>query len=169
MCATSARKRVIDFTNIIFYIQETLDVADYEGTSNINLLREASADCPRGDIRPFPTLDRVFADLSGRLDALPSVAPPPLRLNRIRRSTLKSSPTVRPPLGPTPGARRAWPKAKLSSPMPPIPACWRMVRQPFSLQNGADAGKLLSQPTSHPRVPTIDCEAHGGSRRCSPI
>jgi polar amino acid transport system substrate-binding protein len=70
--ATSARKQVIDLTNIVFYIRETLDVADYEGATYVNLLGEASADRPSGksiDIRLFPTLDNVFADLSGGLDA----------------------------------------------------------------------------------------------------
>jgi ABC-type amino acid transport substrate-binding protein len=60
----------IDFTNID--IRETLDVADYEGTTDVNLLREASADRPSGksiDVRLFPTLDNAFADLSRRLDA----------------------------------------------------------------------------------------------------
>ena len=46
MYATSARKQVIGFTNIVFYIRETLDVADYEGATYVNLLGEASADRP---------------------------------------------------------------------------------------------------------------------------
>ena len=96
------------FTNID--IRETLDVADYEGTTDVDLLREASADRPSGksiDVRLFPTLNNAFADLSERLSMrpLPPAASPPLRSNKIRRSTLKSSPTIRPPLGPTPGAR----------------------------------------------------------------
>jgi hypothetical protein len=60
------------FSNIVFYIRESLDVAGYEGATYVNLLAEASADRPCGksiDIRLFPTLDNVFADLSGGLDA----------------------------------------------------------------------------------------------------
>lgn len=92
MYATPARQKIIGFTHIIFYNPEALDVvkgnpdhlhsmADlcghiagtYEGTAFVDLLRSASAACPSGksiDIRLYPTLDNVFADLSaGRLDA----------------------------------------------------------------------------------------------------
>ena len=92
MYATPQRKQVIDFTDIVFYNPEALDVAkgnpaelrnladlcgrtagSYEGTTYVGLLRTASANCPTGkaiDIRQYPTLDNVLADLSaGRLDA----------------------------------------------------------------------------------------------------
>jgi hypothetical protein len=48
--------------------------------------------------------DPMYAK-SARNKPLPPAASPPLRSNRIRRSALKSSPTIRTPLGPTPGAR----------------------------------------------------------------
>ena len=55
------------FTNID--IRETLDVADYEGTTDVDLLREASADRPSGksiDVRLFPTLTRLRGFVVGR-------------------------------------------------------------------------------------------------------
>jgi polar amino acid transport system substrate-binding protein len=92
MYATAARKKIIDFTETTFYNPESLDVAkgnpgklhslsdlcgkaagSYEGTTYIDLLRKASAGCPSGksiDVRQYPTIQNVFADLSaGRLDA----------------------------------------------------------------------------------------------------
>ncbi|WP_158814691.1 ABC transporter substrate-binding protein [Methylocapsa sp. S129] len=92
MYATAARKQIIDFTEISFYNPESLDVAKgnpgklhsladlcgkiagtYEGTTYIDMLRKASAACPAGktiDVRQYPTIQNVFADLSaGRLDA----------------------------------------------------------------------------------------------------
>jgi len=92
MYATPAREKIIDFTDITFYNPESLDVVkgnpdklhsvadlcghiagSYEGTTYIDLLRKASAACPSGkhiDIRQYPTIQNVFADLSaGRLDA----------------------------------------------------------------------------------------------------
>ncbi|MDR3514270.1 MAG: transporter substrate-binding domain-containing protein [Azospirillaceae bacterium] len=92
MYATAARKQVIDFTGMVFYNPEILDVprgnprklhtladlcglaaGSYEGTTFVGLLRTASSACPAGkpiEIRQYPTLDNVFADLSaGRLDA----------------------------------------------------------------------------------------------------
>ena len=87
-----ARKEVIDFTDVTFFNPEALDVApgnpkaihaladlcgrtagSYQGTTYIDLLRQASAKCPTGhaiDIRQYPTIQNVFADLSaGRIDA----------------------------------------------------------------------------------------------------
>ena len=87
-----ARQEVIDFTDVIFFNPEALDVApgnpkrlhaladlcghaagSYQGTTYIDLLRQASAKCPAGraiDIRQYPTIQNVFADLSaGRIDA----------------------------------------------------------------------------------------------------
>lgn len=87
-----ARAKVVDFTRIIFYNPEALDVpkgnpknlhslADlcghsagtYEGTTYIELLKSASKACPSGksiDIKQYPVIQNVFADLSaGRLDA----------------------------------------------------------------------------------------------------
>jgi polar amino acid transport system substrate-binding protein len=92
MYATAPRKKIIDFTEITFYNPESLDVSkgnpdklhsladlcgksagSYEGTTYIDLLRKASAACPAGktiDVRQYPTIQNVFADLSaGRLDA----------------------------------------------------------------------------------------------------
>lgn len=92
MYATAARKQVIDFTDVLFFNPEALDVAkgnplklhsladlcghvagSYEGTTYVTLLRKTSAACPDGksiEVRQFPTLDNAFADLStGRLDA----------------------------------------------------------------------------------------------------
>ena len=92
MYATAARKQVVDFTDVLFFNPEALDVArgnplklhsladlcghvagSYEGTTFVTLLRKASAACPDGkgiEVRQFPTLDNAFADLStGRLDA----------------------------------------------------------------------------------------------------
>ena len=87
-----ARQEVIDFTNVTFYNPESLDVTpsnpkslhaladlcgrvagSYQGTTYIDQLRQASTKCPAGkpiDIRQYPTIQNVLADLSaGRLDA----------------------------------------------------------------------------------------------------
>ena len=87
-----ARQLVMDFTDIIFYNPESLDVAkgnplklrsladlcghaagSYEGTVYIEMLKKASAACPAGksiELKQYPTIQNVFADLSaGRLDA----------------------------------------------------------------------------------------------------
>lgn len=87
-----ARQEVIDFTDVTFFNPEALDVppgnpkaihaladlcgraaGSYQGTTYIDLLRQASAKCPAGqaiDIRQYPTIQNVLADLSaGRLDA----------------------------------------------------------------------------------------------------
>lgn len=87
-----ARQEVIDFTDATFFNPEALDVppgnpkgihaladlcgrvaGSYQGTTYIDLLRQASAKCPGGraiDIRQYPTIQNVFADLSaGRIDA----------------------------------------------------------------------------------------------------
>ena len=92
MYVRPARQEVIDFTDVTFYNPEALDVApgnpkslhaladlcghaagSYQGTTYIDLLRRASAKCPGGraiDIRQYPTIQNVFADLSaGRIDA----------------------------------------------------------------------------------------------------
>lgn len=92
MYVRPARQEVIDFTELTFFNPEALNVApgnskgirrladlcgrvagSYQGTTYIDLLRQASAKCPAGrsiDIRQFPTIQNVFADLSaGRLDA----------------------------------------------------------------------------------------------------
>lgn len=87
-----ARAKVVDFTRVVFYNPEALDVpkgnpknlhslADlcghsggtYEGTTYVDLLKSANKACPAGksiDIKQYPTIQNVFADLSaGRLDA----------------------------------------------------------------------------------------------------
>jgi polar amino acid transport system substrate-binding protein len=87
-----ARQEVIDFTDVTFFNPEALDVApgnpkdlhtltdlcghaagSYQGTTFIDLLRQASAGCPAGrgiDLRQYPTIQNVLADLSaGRIDA----------------------------------------------------------------------------------------------------
>jgi polar amino acid transport system substrate-binding protein len=87
-----ARQKVMDFTDIVFYNPESLDVAkgnplnlhsladlcghsagSYEGTVYIDMLKKASAACPAGkpiDLKQYPTIQNVFADLAaGRLDA----------------------------------------------------------------------------------------------------
>lgn len=87
-----ARAKVVDFTRVIFYNPEDLDVpkgnpknlhslADlcghsagtYEGTTYIELLKDASKHCPVGksiDIKLYPVSQDVYADLAaGRLDA----------------------------------------------------------------------------------------------------
>ncbi len=87
-----ARALVMDFTDIVFYNPESLDVpkgnplnlhslADlcghsagtYEGTTYIDLLKKAAAACPAGKVlavKQYPTIQNVFADLAaGRLDA----------------------------------------------------------------------------------------------------
>ena len=87
-----ARAQVIDFTMTTFFNPESLDVpkgnpknlhqlADlcgkiagtYLGTTYVDTLNTASAKCPAGtkiDIRQYPKIENVFADLSaGRLDA----------------------------------------------------------------------------------------------------
>jgi polar amino acid transport system substrate-binding protein len=87
-----ARQEVMDFTDVVFYNPEALDVpkgnplklhsladlcghsgGSYEGTVYIDMLKKASAACPAGksiDVKQYPTIQNVFADLSaGRLDA----------------------------------------------------------------------------------------------------
>ncbi len=87
-----ARQKVMDFTDVVFYNPESLDVAkgnplnlhsladlcghsggSYEGTVYIDMLKKASAACPAGkqiDLKQYPTIQNVFADLAaGRLDA----------------------------------------------------------------------------------------------------
>jgi polar amino acid transport system substrate-binding protein len=87
-----ARQKVMDFTDVVFYNPEALDVpkgnplslhsladlcghsaASYEGTVYIDMLKKASAACPTGkqiDVKQYPTIQNVFADLAaGRLDA----------------------------------------------------------------------------------------------------
>ena len=87
-----ARQKVVDFTDIVFYNPESLDVAkgdprslhrladlcghaagSYEGTTYIDLLKKTAAACPAGkplDLHQYPTIQNVFADLSaGRIDA----------------------------------------------------------------------------------------------------
>jgi polar amino acid transport system substrate-binding protein len=87
-----ARQQVMDFTDIIFYNPESLDVAkgnplnlhsladlcghsagSYEGTVYIDMLKKTAASCPAGKtltLKQYPTIQNVFADLSaGRLDA----------------------------------------------------------------------------------------------------
>jgi polar amino acid transport system substrate-binding protein len=87
-----ARAKIVDFTDVVFYNPESLDVpkgnpknlhsladlcghaaGSYEGTTYIDLLKSASAACPAGkriDIKQYPTIQNVFADLNaGRLDA----------------------------------------------------------------------------------------------------
>ena len=75
-----ARQEVIDFTDVTFFNPEALDVApgnpkglhaladlcgrtagSYQGTTYIDLLRQASAKCPAGrgiDIRQYPTIQK---------------------------------------------------------------------------------------------------------------
>ncbi|MFC0409831.1 substrate-binding periplasmic protein [Roseomonas elaeocarpi] len=92
MYVRPARQQVIDFTDTTFFNPESLDVApgnpkklhsladlcgktagSYQGTTYIDLLRQASSRCPSGttiDIRQYPTIQNVLADLSaGRIDA----------------------------------------------------------------------------------------------------
>ncbi|MBV8915689.1 MAG: amino acid ABC transporter substrate-binding protein [Acetobacteraceae bacterium] len=92
MYVRPARQQVIDFTEVTFYNPESLDVAkgnpkrlhqladlcghsagSYQGTTYIDTLRQASAKCASGqpiDIRQYPTIQNVLADLSaGRIDA----------------------------------------------------------------------------------------------------
>jgi polar amino acid transport system substrate-binding protein len=92
MYVRPARQQVIDFTDTTFFNPESLDVApgnpkglhrladlcgkaagSYQGTTYIDQLRQASARCPAGssiDIRQYPTIQNVLADLSaGRIDA----------------------------------------------------------------------------------------------------
>ncbi|MDA8052100.1 MAG: transporter substrate-binding domain-containing protein [Rhodospirillales bacterium] len=87
-----ARAKIVDFTDVVFYNPESLDVpkgnpknlhslaalcghsaGTYEGTTYADLLKSASAACPAGkriDIKLYPTIQNVFADLNaGRLDA----------------------------------------------------------------------------------------------------
>jgi polar amino acid transport system substrate-binding protein len=87
-----ARQEVMDFTDIVFYNPESLDVpkgnplnlhsvadlcghsaGSYQGTVYIDLLKKASAECRTGkqiDVKQYPTIQNVFADLAaGRLDA----------------------------------------------------------------------------------------------------
>lgn len=87
-----ARQQVIDFTDVTFFNPEALDVprgnpknlhaladlcgraaGSYQGTTYIDLLRQASAKCPAGhgiDIQQYPTIQNVLADLAaGRIDA----------------------------------------------------------------------------------------------------
>jgi len=87
-----ARQQVMDFTDVVFYNPESLDVAkgnplklhsladlcghsggSYEGTVYIDMLKKAAAVCPAGkplEVKQYPTIQNVFADLSsGRLDA----------------------------------------------------------------------------------------------------
>ena len=87
-----ARQAVMDFTDVIFYNPESLDVAPgnpkklhqladlcghsagtYAGTVYVDMLKKVGAACPAGttvDLHQYPTIQDVFADLSaGRLDA----------------------------------------------------------------------------------------------------
>lgn len=87
-----ARQKVMDFTEIVFYNPESLDVpkgnplklhsladlcghsaGSYEGTTYIDLVKKASAACPSGkaiNLKQYPTIQNVFADLAaGRIDA----------------------------------------------------------------------------------------------------
>ena len=87
-----ARQQVMDFTDVVFYNPESLDVpkgnplklhsladlcghaaGSYEGTVYIDMLKKQSAACPAGksiDVKQYPTIQNVFADLAaGRLDA----------------------------------------------------------------------------------------------------
>lgn len=87
-----ARQKVMDFTDIVFYNPESLDVpkgnplklhsladlcghsaGSYEGTTYIDLVKKASAACPSGkaiELKQYPTIQNVFADLAaGRIDA----------------------------------------------------------------------------------------------------
>jgi polar amino acid transport system substrate-binding protein len=87
-----ARQKVMDFTDVVFYNPESLDVrkgnplnlhsladlcghsgGSYEGTVYIDMLKKASAACPAGkqiDVKQYPTIQNVLADLAaGRLDA----------------------------------------------------------------------------------------------------
>lgn len=86
------RQKVMDFTEVVFFNPESLDVpkgnplklhtlsdlcghvaATYEGTVYVEMLTKAASSCPAGkkiDVRQYPTIQNVFADLSaGRLDA----------------------------------------------------------------------------------------------------
>ena len=86
------RQKVMDFTDVVFYNPESFDVpkgnplklhsladlcghsgGSYQGTVYIDMLKKASAACPAGrpiDVKQYPTIQNVFADLSaGRLDA----------------------------------------------------------------------------------------------------
>lgn len=92
MYVRPARQQIIDFTDATFFNPEALDVAkgnpknlhqladlcgrtagSYQGTTYIDTLRQASAKCPAGkpiDIRQYPTIQNVLADLSaGRIDS----------------------------------------------------------------------------------------------------
>jgi polar amino acid transport system substrate-binding protein len=92
MYVRPARQQIIDFTEATFFNPEALDVAkgnpkglhqlsdlcgrtagSYQGTTYIDTLRQASAKCPVGkpiDIRQYPTIQNVLADLSaGRIDS----------------------------------------------------------------------------------------------------
>lgn len=85
------RAKIIDFTRTVIYNPEVLDVqkgnpknlhkisdlcgksaGSYLGTTYLDQLKEASAKCPSGspiDVKEYPTIDKVFADLSaGRID-----------------------------------------------------------------------------------------------------
>jgi polar amino acid transport system substrate-binding protein len=87
-----ARAKVIDFTTGIFFNPESLDVAKgnpaklhqfadlcghsagtYQGTVYVEMLKKEAAACPAAkplDVRQYPTIQNVFADLNaGRLDA----------------------------------------------------------------------------------------------------
>ena len=87
-----ARQKVMDFTDVVFYNPESLDVTkgnpvnlhslvdlcghsagSYQGTVYIDMLKKASAACPAGkpiDLKQYPTIQNVFADLAAkRLDA----------------------------------------------------------------------------------------------------
>ena len=87
-----ARAKVIDFTMGTFFNPESLDVAKgnpkklhkvadlcghsagtYQGTVYVDMLKKQAAACPADkplDVRQYPTIQNVFADLNaGRLDA----------------------------------------------------------------------------------------------------
>lgn len=87
-----ARAKIVDFTDVVFYNPEALDVpkgnpknlhslmdlcghsaGSYQGTTYIDLLKSTSRACPAGkkiDIKQYPTIQNVFADLNaGRIDA----------------------------------------------------------------------------------------------------
>jgi polar amino acid transport system substrate-binding protein len=88
---TEERDKTLDFTRTVIYNPEVLDVpkgnpnnlhtladlcghdaGSYLGTTYLDMLKTASEACPSGtpiNVHEYPTIDKVFADLSaGRLD-----------------------------------------------------------------------------------------------------